>query len=99
MTNPLFFIVSFIFILTFPSSFQSYPFCPKCVYYYHYTTSSSSSTTITPTKPNCSLFKNHPLFKDRPDVDFIGKEICTTDGKYFKPKPKEGEDGEFIVAS
>ena len=75
----------------------SYPFCPNCVYYYHYTT--SSSTTITPTKPNCSLFKNHPLFKDRPDVDFIGKEICTTDGKYFKPKPKEGEDGEFIDAS
>jgi hypothetical protein len=70
---------------------RSYPFCPKCVHYYITTTTNTPST-----KPNCSLFKNHPLFKDRPDVDFIGKEICTTDGKYFKIKKEEGEDGEFL---
>ena len=65
---------------------HSYPFCPKCVHYYTTTTSTTPST-----KPKCSLFKNHPLFKDRPDVDFIGKEICTTDGKYFKPNNVDDE--------
>lgn len=82
-------MLTLFFLIAAASSVRSYPFCPKCVHYY--------TTTTTPsTKPNCSLFKNHPLFKDRPDVDFIGKEICTTDGKYFKPKV---EDEEFIVAS
>lgn len=82
LTNALFFLIATA------ASVRSYPFCPKCVHYYHTTTTSTTPST----KPNCSLFKNHPLFKDRPDVDFIGKEICTTDGKYFKPKPNNVDD-------
>ena len=46
-----------------------FAFCPNCVHY---------------TKPDhCDLFKKHILFKDRPDIDFIGKEICGEKGKYF----------------
>lgn len=74
------------------SSVTSYSFCPKCVHY-----SIATKETNPTTKPNCDLFKNHTLFKDRPDVDFIGKEICTTEGKYYKLREEEG--GEFIVAS
>ena len=73
-------------------SVSSYSFCPKCVHY-----SIATKETNPTTKPNCDLFKNHTLFKDRPDVDFIGKEICTTEGKYYKLREEEG--GEFIVAS
>ncbi len=63
------------------ASAQSYPFCPNCVHYYVTTTTNDENPK---TKPNCSLLKKHPLFKDRPDVDFIGREICTTKGKYWK---------------
>ncbi len=70
----------------FIAALQSYPFCPKCVHYY---------TSVTSyTKPCCNLFRNHTLFKDRNDVDFIGMEICTVKGKYFKTI-----DEEYIVAS
>jgi hypothetical protein len=52
----------------------SYSFCPKCI---HYTKTDAAVT------PTCNLFRTHPLFKDRPDVDFLGKEICGEKGKYF----------------
>ena len=52
----------------------SYSFCPKCI---HYTKKDAAVT------PTCNLFRTHPLFKDRPDVDFLGKEICGEKGKYF----------------
>ena len=90
--NKLFFV---IFIIT--TTIQSYSFCPKCVHYY--TTTTNTNTNSTPTKPNCNLFKRNPLFKDRPDVDFIGKEICTIKGKYFKPEVKDDDNDEYIVAS
>lgn len=82
------------------STVSSYSFCPKCVHFY-ITTHEEKKT-----KPNCNLFKDHPLFKERPDVDFIGKEICTEKGKYFKylnnednTEPKEEDDNKYIVAS
>ena len=58
------------------TSTNSYSFCSKCI---HFTQSDSVSSI----QPNCNLFKKHPLFVDRHDVDFIGKEICSDKGKYF----------------
>ena len=55
---------------------HSYSFCPNCVHF----------PEEIQKKPQCNLFKNHPLFKDRGDVDFIGKEICTIKGKHFTHK-------------
>jgi hypothetical protein len=80
-------VLFFIFAIT---TVQSYSFCPKCIH--HYTTQHSN-----PTKPNCNLFRNHTLFRDRIDVDFLGKEICTTKGKYFITK--KDEEDMIIVAS
>ena len=57
----------------------SYPFCPNCIHY-----------TKTVNTPNCDLFRTHPLFKDRIDVDSIGKEICSEKGKYFISGGKKG---------
>jgi hypothetical protein len=57
----------------------SYPFCPDCIHY-----------TKTVNTPNCNLFRTHPLFKDRIDVDSIGKEICSEKGKYFISVGKKG---------
>ena len=77
------------------STVHSYSFCPKCVHFYITDPSMASKT-----KPNCNLFKENPLFKDRPDVDFIGKEICTEKGKYFKSlsEEKDTNDDEFVIA-
>ena len=58
---------------------SSYSFCPNCIHY-----------TKTINTPNCNLFKIHPLFKDRIDVDSIGKEICSEKGKYFISGGKKG---------
>ncbi len=58
------------------TSTNSYSFCSSCI---HFTQTGS----VPSRHPNCNLFKEHPLFKDRPDVDFIGKEICSDKGKYF----------------
>jgi len=63
----MYFTVLF-FIL--PPAIQAYSFCPKCIH--------SSGT-----KDKCNLFTQHPLFKDNPEVNFIGKEICGEKGKYF----------------
>jgi len=57
----------------------TYPFCPNFIHY-----------TKTTNTPNCNLFKTHPLFKDRIDVDSIGKEICSEKGKYFISGGKKG---------
>lgn len=62
--------ISILFLLLSPSH-EAYSFCPKCIY--------SSGRTDT-----CNLFKQHPLCKDNPEVNFIGKEICGEKGKYFK---------------
>lgn len=56
-----------------PMITYAYPFCPKCVH----------STPQEKVTQLCNLFKAHPLFKDRVDVDSIGKEICGEKGKYF----------------
>ena len=53
----------------------SYPFCPNCIHY-----------TKTVNTPNCNLFKAHPLFNNRLDVDSIDKEK----GKYFISGGKKG---------
>ena len=62
---------------------HSYSFCKNCIHY----NSDKIDTVI-----NCNLFRNHPLYKDRQDVDFIGKEICSEKGKYFISGLKK-EDG------
>ena len=49
--------------------FVLYTFCRNCIHYDSH---------------QCNLFKKHPIFKDRPDVDFLGKEICGEKGKYFQ---------------
>jgi hypothetical protein len=70
----------FIFILLcMVATTPSYPFCPNCIHY-----------TKTVNAPNCNLFRTHPLFKDRIDVDSIGKEICSEKGKYFISGGKKG---------
>jgi hypothetical protein len=70
----------FIFILFgMMGATASYPFCPNCIHY-----------TKTINAPNCNLFMTHPLFKDRIDVDLIGKEICSEKGKYFISGGKKG---------
>ena len=48
---------------------HSYSFCPNCL---------NCKRT-----DSCDLLQMHPLFKDRPDIDFMGKEICSEKGKYF----------------
>ena len=68
------------------SVIHSYTFCPNCVHF----------TKEVQTIHNCNLFKSHLLFKDRLDVDFIGKEICTIKGKYFIHK-NETELDEFAI--
>ncbi len=86
-------LVVFSIIAAFFASVHPYSFCPKCIH--HYTTQ-----RVNPTKPNCNLFHNNTLFRDLIDVDFLGKEICTTKGKYFISKEKEHiDDEEYIVAS
>ena len=67
------------------SVIHSYSFCPNCVHF----------TTEIHKNPQCNLFKSHPLFKDRLDVDFIGKEICTIKGKYFIHKNETTFDNVF----
>lgn len=63
---------------------HSYSFCPKCV---HFLEGINEISDIhSQVNPRCNLFKSHPLFKDRIDVNFIGKEICTIKGKYFIPQ-------------
>ena len=71
----------FIFILfcMMVATTPSYPFCPNCIHY-----------TKTVNTPNCDLFKTHPLFNNRIDVDSIGKEICSEKGKYFISGGKKG---------
>ena len=70
----------FIFILfCMMVTTHSYPFCPNCIHY-----------TETANTPNCDLFKTHPLFTNRIDVDSIGKEICSEKGKYFISGGKKG---------
>ena len=54
----------------------SYPFCPNCIHY-----------TKTINTPNCNLFKTHPLFNNRIDVDLIGN---SEKGKYFISGGKKG---------
>lgn len=68
-----------LILFIFPIPVQAYSFCPKCIH--------SSGTTNT-----CNLFKQHPLFKDYPEVNFIGKEICGEKGKYFSGGDKEKMD-------
>jgi hypothetical protein len=73
-------MISFMNMLTY-SVIDSYSFCPNCI---HFTAEINKISDIhSPKKPRCNLFKSHPLFKDRIDVDLIGKEICTIKGKYF----------------
>jgi len=68
--------ICIIFCMVMTTSTNSYSFCSTCI---HFTQSDSVSSR----QPNCNLFKTHPLFVDRQDVDFIGKEICGDKGKYF----------------
>ena len=68
----IFLLLSLIHLLT-HSVIHSYSFCPNCAHFLE----------DIHKKPQCNLFKSHPLFKDRLDVHFIGKEICTIKGKYF----------------
>lgn len=70
----------FIFILLciIVKTHDSYSFCPNCLHC---------------TKPDrCRLLEMHPLFKDRPDVDLIGREICGDKGKYFISGLRHDED-------
>ena len=64
-----------LFLLVLPPA-QAYSFCPNCIY--------SSGTA-----DKCNLFKQHPLYKDNPEVNFIGKEICGEKGKYFIREEKD----------
>ena len=82
----IFLLIALINLLT-PSVIHPYSFCPNCV---HFTTEIQIQTN-----PQCNLFKSHPLFKDRIDVDFIGKEICTIKGKYFIHKNETKSDDIF----
>jgi len=70
----------FIFILfgmmVATATTPSYPFCPNCIHY-----------TKTINTPNCKLFRTHPLFIDRIDVDSICK---SEEGKYFISGGKKG---------
>ena len=59
-----------LLLFVFPLPVHAYSFCPKCIH--------SSGA-----KDRCDLFKQHPLFKDVVEVNFIGKEICGEKGKYF----------------
>jgi hypothetical protein len=61
----------FLFIIT---SINAYSFCHRCI---HFQKSVSQSV------PKCNLLIKSPIFRDRQDVDLIGKEICTIKGKYF----------------
>jgi len=65
-----------LLLFVFPLPVQAYSFCPKCIH--------SSGT-----KDRCDLFKQHPLFKDVVEVNFIGKEICGEKGKYFSCMEEE----------
>ena len=70
-----------LLFFVFPLPVQAYSFCPKCIH--------SSGA-----KDRCDLFKQHPLFKDVVEANFIGKEICGEKGKYFRcgdDKDKENE--------
>lgn len=67
------------------SSVYAYSFCKKCKH------SDYDPTNRKEDEARCTLFKYHLLFKDRPDVDFLGKEICTERGKYFKEKNHKTE--------
>jgi hypothetical protein len=60
------------FLFFFIVQTHSYTICSKCVH------SITKGDLV-----HCNLFGLHPLFKNRPDVDNIGKEICTSKGKYF----------------
>lgn len=64
------------------SSVYAYSFCKKCMHY-----DTSMNTEIQNSYiPRCNLLKDHPLFRERPDVHYLGKEICTENGKYFNGK-------------
>lgn len=70
----------FIFILfSMMVATASYSFCPNCIHY-----------TKTVNTPKCDLFKTHPLFNNRIDVDSISKEVCSEKGKYFISGGKKG---------
>ena len=79
------FIFMFFCLMALPV--QSYSFCKNCVHY---------NSDKTDTVMNCNLFRKHPLYKDRQDVDFIGKEICSEKGKYFISGLKK-EDGNSSI--
>lgn len=72
----MFFTLLFLLYPHYP--IQSYSFCPDCIH------SSGRANT-------CNLFKQHPLYKDNPDANFIGKEICGEKGKYFRRGVDEEE--------
>ena len=57
---------------------NSYTICSKCVH-------SITKGDIV----HFNLFGIHPLFKNRPDLDSIGKEICTSKGKHFLKKEND----------
>lgn len=71
-----------LFFLVLPKV-QAYSFCPNCIY--------SSGTA-----DKCNLFKQHPLYKDNPEVNFIGKEICGEKGKYFIREEKDGHEESLV---
>lgn len=68
-----------LFLLVLPKGQKAYSFCPNCIH------SSGRANT-------CNLFKQHPLYKDNPDANFIGKEICGEKGKYFRRSEEEEEN-------
>ena len=63
-------------------SVYAYSICKQCIH--HDTPSRNETQNIY--IPRCNLLKSHPLFKERPDVHYLGKEICTEKGKYFNEK-------------
>ena len=73
-----------LLFFVFPLPVQAYSFCPKCIH--------SSGA-----KDRCDLFKQHPLFKDVVEVNFIGKEICGEKGKYFSEEKEKDEKDDVEI--
>lgn len=80
------FLAILLFHLMIPTTnVYAFHFCPKCIH--------SSGT-----KDKCNLFKQHPLYRDNPEVNFIGKEICGEKGKYFTSDEKDNlKEGNFTT--
>lgn len=73
----------FNLLFLFLPTIHSYSFCPNCKH--------SDGSDV-----KCDLFKQHPLYKDHPDVHSVGKEICGAKGKYFISGGKKENAGRDI---